>query len=427
MLQVINADEIDIVIAGCCLLVTLISLWCDPFRRLRAEVKRLCAASSCPSPTPLSTESENGEMLMENVNASAADEKDTTAEGMALPPLAIVLTPHRQAEELARHLPLLLEQDYPAGYQVIVVREESDRETDDVLKRVMSGMKQQSKDGKLYVTTLQDSSRFVSRKKLAITLGMKAAQTDWVVLMEADCRPCSDRWLATMACQCHPSIQMVMGYTYYAKDARKTWHFQRLTNSLYFFREVLRGTAYSVEGANVMVRKSLFMQENGYLGNLQWAGGAYHFLVNKLATRDNTALALEPSAWLEEQTPSQRDWLDEQMYYQETRRHLQRSFRHRLSVVLDQVLLHLSFWGSVALTVWSGYMQQWLGVMVGMVALLLLIVTKSLQAQRVARMLCVHCNGLLLFYLHLTACLRHAVMQWRHWRTDAITFTTHKQ
>ncbi len=36
-------------------------------------------------------------------------------------------------------------------------------------------------------------------KKLALTVGIKAAGNDWLLLTDADCIPQSDKWIATMA------------------------------------------------------------------------------------------------------------------------------------------------------------------------------------------------------------------------------------
>ena len=88
------------------------------------------------------------------------------------PPITIIFTPHDNAQELAKNLPLYLNQDYPADFQVIVVAPQNDHETSDVLKRFAS-------NSHLYTTFIPESSRYMSKKKLAITLGVKAAKYDW--------------------------------------------------------------------------------------------------------------------------------------------------------------------------------------------------------------------------------------------------------
>lgn len=83
-----------------------------------------------------------------------------------LPPISIIITPHENARELEENLPLFLEQDYPSDFKVIVVAWKSDSDDEDVLKRYSS-------NPHLYTTYIPDSSRYMSRKKLAITLRLK--------------------------------------------------------------------------------------------------------------------------------------------------------------------------------------------------------------------------------------------------------------
>lgn len=49
------------------------------------------------------------------------------------PPVSIIVCAQDQADDLAKHLPALLDQDYP-DYQVVVVNAASTDHTDDVLK-----------------------------------------------------------------------------------------------------------------------------------------------------------------------------------------------------------------------------------------------------------------------------------------------------
>ncbi|MBP5712258.1 MAG: hypothetical protein J6W77_04550 [Prevotella sp.] len=85
------------------------------------------------------------------------------------PRISILITAHDNAMELDNHLPTLLSQDYPGIFEVIVVAEKGDGSTEDVLKRYLNNRL-------LYYTFIPDSSRYMSRKKLMITLGVKAAR-----------------------------------------------------------------------------------------------------------------------------------------------------------------------------------------------------------------------------------------------------------
>lgn len=253
-----------------------------------------------------------------------------------LPPLSLVITPHDNAYELERHLPTVLEQDYPQ-YEVIVVVSKGEDNTDDVLKRF------QAKYPHLYVTFIPDSSRYMSRKKLAVTLGVKAAHHEWVCLTEPSSLPSSDRWLREMARQCVDGHDMVMGYTNYDDDTGAYKRFELLYNQLYLFRQAIKGRAYRHAGTNLLFRKEMFMDGRGYEGNLKYIRGEYDFIVNKYAEKGNTAVVLSPSAYTVECSPSTKTWRNTHLYYMESRKHLQRSPLHRLINNIDTLLLHVNY------------------------------------------------------------------------------------
>ena len=107
------------------------------------------------------------------------------------PPVSIILAPYENAHELEHYLPLILEQDYP-DFEVIVVICKGDSDTEDAMKRLAD-------NPHIYCTYVPDSSRYMSRKKLAVTLGVKAAKNEWILLTDAQCYPTSTHWLAAMA------------------------------------------------------------------------------------------------------------------------------------------------------------------------------------------------------------------------------------
>ena len=85
---------------------------------------------------------------------------------------------------------------------------QNDHETSDVLKRFAS-------NSHLYTTFIPESSRYMSKKKLAITLGVKAAKYDWVLMADICCFPTGDNWLQALARNCQEGKELVVGYTRY--------------------------------------------------------------------------------------------------------------------------------------------------------------------------------------------------------------------
>lgn len=97
------------------------------------------------------------EVQTTNEDHEADEVKEMAEASYDYPPVSIIVTPHDKAYELDQHLPLLLEQDYPAPFRIIVVFWRGESDTDDVLKKYAA-------NPHLYATYIPDSSRYMSRK-----------------------------------------------------------------------------------------------------------------------------------------------------------------------------------------------------------------------------------------------------------------------
>lgn len=348
-----------------------------------------------------------------------SDDNTNGSETQDLPPVSIIITAHDNAAEIRRNLPLILSQQYPTDFQVIVVAEKGDSETEDILKQL-------AVDKHLYYTLLPESSRYMSRKKLAITLGVKAAKNEWILLLEPSSKPTSEHWLSTMARNCKTGIDLVIGYSRYDEDAHLYQRFERFQTECYALGEAQHHIAYRNYGSNIMIRKSQFMDMEGFRSSLHLVRGEYDFLVNDIATSDNTATELSPLAHICDDAPTHKAWIYQHMYYLESRKELQRSFRHRLTFNIDQTLLHLSTIAIVSGIIASAIMATWI---VTIVASLSLICTMALRTYFMAKRLKTfdeHIPCILAMPLQLAVVWHNIKYAINHKFADKLDFTTHK-
>lgn len=345
------------------------------------------------------------------------EEGDTTPE--QLPGMSVIIIAHGNAKELDDHLSLFLTQDYGPGYEVIVVTSKSDSESEDVLK-------QYANNPHLYTTFTPDSSRYMSRRKLAITLGVKAAKNEWVVLTDAYCHPASDEWLKAIAGKCTESTNLVLGYTQYDDEASAFSRFEKLGESFYLFREAQQGTAYRSPGKNIAFRKSEFMAQNGYQGNLKYIYGEYDFLVNKYAKDGCTNVVTRREGWMIEDSPSAKRRRNTHIYYQETRKHLQRSLSHRLLFNADQWAIHLNWLAIIAALVVGTLTQRWIIDIAAGVALILSVLLRTWIARRALRLFDEHTPAWKIVFYE-TGILWHN-LAYKLWyaKTDKYDFICHK-
>lgn len=349
------------------------------------------------------------------------------ANDVAVEKLSVILTPHDEVDKLRANLPLLLQQDYPAKYQVIVVIEEGEHDTEDLVKRLQGELASNPGDGSLYMTYIPESSRYMSRKKLAMTLGVKAAKTEWVLFTEASCRPASPQWLQKMARHCDDQAHLVIGYGNYDPETPSFKRFERLNMAYYLMREDVKGTAYTTLSHNVMLRKSDFMEKEGFRGNLELIRGEYDFLVNKYATEDGTALVTDDEAWMTDDVPTRKDFLNKHIFYAETRKFLQRSAAHRFWFNIDQIAIHLGFWLPVAGIVYGVLAFNLIVFIAAVVALLVVYVLRTVTGRIAVKAFGERISILYIFTFQLSLVWHNLSYLVRHRFADKLDFTTHKQ
>ena len=299
-----------------------------------------------------------------------------------MPKLSVIITAHDAAKELEDNLSAILSQVYSPGYEVIVVDAASTDATEEVLKLF------KSLNDNLYTTFTPDSSRYMSRKKLAVTLGVKATKNEWVVLIESDCRPDSDHWLETIGRRCTKNNNLVLGYSNFEKGKsvfRKFIYVENMFRQHQIMREASKGTAYRAGTNNIAFRRSDFMSHNGYASNLRFLRGEYDFIINDLAEERRTAVITEPNVKLTEKIPSLKKWRNNHLYYMETRKHLQRSFSHRITYNIDTTLQILNYLVEISLIVASILYARWIITIAACFALLLTIALRTFYGMKVAK------------------------------------------
>lgn len=294
------------------------------------------------------------------------------------PRISILITAHDNALELDNHLPTLLSQDYPGIFEVIVVAEKGDGSTEDVLKRYLNNRK-------LYYTFIPDSSRYMSRKKLMITLGVKAARYEWILLTEASSTPLSDTWLKTFAKNMTDDTNLVLGYSNYAKEVPAYYRFEQLRNACYCLNKAKGGIAYRTNSNNVAFKKEEFINKGGYRGNLQFLRGEYDFLVNKYAKREQTAVETDINSWVVDAKPSKKAWRQLHANYLCVRQQLRRNKRFRLIYNFDHCLFHLNYLAILSALVFSILTSRWILTGVAAIMLILTIVIRSRMAKKVLK------------------------------------------
>lgn len=210
-------------------------------------------------------------------------------------PVSVIVYAHGEPEDLRNNLPAFLNQDYP-DYEVIVVNDGSDAESEDVLKLFSNEHKH------LYYTYVPAGAHYLSHKKLALTMGIKASKHDILLFTEADCRPLGPKWIATMAGTYNPETEIVLGFCTYRHTKgffQKLIAYDNLMNGLQMLSSALSHRPYTGNGRNLSYRKQLFFARKGYSKSLYLHAGADDLFINEAATGTNTQVQYSPDALTE--------------------------------------------------------------------------------------------------------------------------------
>ncbi|EHG24111.1 hypothetical protein HMPREF9332_00312 [Alloprevotella rava F0323] len=234
------------------------------------------------------------------------------------PKISIIIPVSKEAALLEQNLPYFLEQQFPS-FEVVVVNIASNAETSDVLKRL------EAKYKNLRHTFVPKTSRYIDRQKLALTLGIRAAHSEWCVLTAPDCRPASNLWLATMTQNLKP---ITIGYGNYIDDGSNLARcaiYERLCAQLRVLRAGFQGKACGADGTNLIISKQLFLDNQGFAGSLELPFGSCALLVDQLATEENVCFVWDTKATMLQELPSTLILHNEKMYLAELRKHLSKN------------------------------------------------------------------------------------------------------
>lgn len=212
----------------------------------------------------------------------------------ARPPVSVILYTDENLEALKVSMPAVLEQDYRC-FEVIVVNDGASESVRDYIKELAE------KHDNLYYTFIPPDAHSLSRKKLAITIGMKAARHDIVGVTCAGCRPVSDKWLETMMRNFTTDIEIVVGNTKVVSEVRTKWYlgFYRLAFKMKFLGRAAVNRPFMGEGSNMFFFKELFFKSKGFSDHLDIVYGDDDVFINRLMTSKNTRAEFSGDALVE--------------------------------------------------------------------------------------------------------------------------------
>lgn len=208
-------------------------------------------------------------------------------------PVSAIVCAKNEAENVAKFVPMLMEQDYP-DFEVVLIDDASSDATLDIFE----AFEKQYPNIKL--VKVENIEAFWGNKKFALTLGIKAASKEYLLFTDADCYPTSNQWIKEMTSQFTLAKTIVLGYGAYEKVANsflnKIIRFETMLAAVQYFSWAKAGHPYMGVGRNLAYKKEEFFNVRGFMDHMKIRSGDDDLFVNQAANSKNTAICFSPES-----------------------------------------------------------------------------------------------------------------------------------
>jgi len=209
-------------------------------------------------------------------------------------PVSVIICARDEAANLAKNLPGALVQQYKTSHEVIVVDDNSFDDTKYLLQEFKKTFKQ------LHPVFLKQEAKFIPGKKFPLSIGIKTAKHEVVLLTDADCVPASEYWIEQMQETYDDTTEIVLGYGAFNKRRgflNKLIRWEAFSTAIQYFSYALAGMPYMGVGRNLSYKKTIFFRHKGFSAHNHVLSGDDDLFINMAATKINTKINIDADAF----------------------------------------------------------------------------------------------------------------------------------
>lgn len=209
-------------------------------------------------------------------------------------PVSVVICARDEAENLAHFLPGILLQEYKTTHEVIVVNDNSFDDSKYLLEEFQKTYKQ------LKSVELTQEAKMIPGKRYPLSIGIKTAKHEVLLLTDADCVPATEHWIDSMQNAYDDSTEIVLGYGAYHKKKtllNKIIRWETFNTALQYLSYALAGIPYMGVGRNLSYKKTVFLRHKGFSAHNNIPGGDDDLFINMAATKENTQINIDPNSF----------------------------------------------------------------------------------------------------------------------------------
>ncbi|MCQ2305067.1 MAG: glycosyltransferase [Bacteroidales bacterium] len=215
--------------------------------------------------------------------------KDKTKSDDQLEPVSVVVCARDAYEYLQDLVPVLLTQDYP-DYEIVIVNDCSEDETDEWLKDI------ERREPKIKPVQLRQHLNFFNGKKFPLSMGIKSAKNDLIVLTDVNCLPTNSQWLRSVVHSYGNNTEVVIGYSPYMNKKgvfNQIMRFDAVQYAMQYLSAALNKHPYMGIGTNLSYRKELFYRYKGFTSHYTTSVGDDDLFISQVAKGKNTEVLID--------------------------------------------------------------------------------------------------------------------------------------
>ena len=242
--------------------------------------------------------------------------KNTTKDITQTHPVSVIICARDEAANLAKNLPGSLVQAYSTTHEVIVVNDNSFDDSKYLLEEFERDFKH------LKVVELKQEAKMIPGKKFPLSIGIKTAKYEIVLLTDADCVPSSELWIEKIQESYDDSTEIVLGYGAYHKKKgllNRLIRWETFHTALQYLSYALAGKPYMGVGRNLSYKKVIFFRHKGFSSFNHISSGDDDLFINTAATKNNTKINISPEAFTLSDSPSNwNQWIKQKRRHYST-------------------------------------------------------------------------------------------------------------
>jgi len=256
--------------------------------------------------------------------------------------VSVVICARNEYYQLKENLPLVLMQEYPQ-LEIVVVNHASEDDSSDLL----SNMAKQYTN--LKIVEIKENLNFFDGKKFPLSIGIKSATYDIILLTDADCKPESPEWVAHMADGFTKGTEIVLGYGSYTSQSgllNRLIRFDTVNIAMQYLSFAIAGIPYMGVGRNMSYRKTLFYEKKGFTSHYGILSGDDDLFINQAATYRNTKIEINPESFTRSQPKkSFKEWWIQKKRHLSTGRYYRWIHKLLLGLYTSSIVLFYFLFG----------------------------------------------------------------------------------